>query len=263
MRNFAQRLLGATGNAYLLNACLSSVLIFIYLTVAVFGNGSVVNIDLLVNGNIHIIQSGSVTLFMSFITNLLSPMSLPIFSLLLLGWFIKKSNWPVVALIITFLGGGFVVENALKFVIARPRPPIGLIPETDFSFPSGHATLAAIFFLLLIYCFKDEIKSLIWRRLFVALNIFLFLMVGFSRVYLEVHWVSDVLAGFVLGIFWLSLLILALRSYILLSKKESAVLVIKKPRVRKRKVVKKAVLKTKTRVSSKKRRINKRQSPLT
>jgi undecaprenyl-diphosphatase len=165
----------------------------------------ITNLDQMIFQQIHLIQNSWATTIMFFVTNLLSPVTLPIFALLLIGWLLYKKQISKIALIIFGLGGGFLIETILKIIVARPRPPFGLAVETDYSFPSGHATLAIIFFSLLIYCFKDEIKNIVLRRLFIALNIVLFLLVGFSRIYLSVHWFSDVIAGFLFGIIWLVL----------------------------------------------------------
>lgn len=163
------------------------------------------NFDQIVYQQMQLFQSSWATPAMVFITNLLSPIALPIFALLLIIWFWHKNQINKIALIIFSLGGGFVLEIIIKIIIARPRPSIELIMEPGYSFPSGHATLAAIFFLLLIYCFNKKINNAVVRRLFIVANIALFILVGFSRVYLGMHWLSDVMAGFILGIFWLAL----------------------------------------------------------
>lgn len=160
------------------------------------------NLDKFVYENIFLIQRDWATPVMSFITDLLSPVTLPIFALLLMVWFIYKKQIGNAVLVILSLGGGFILETVLKLLIARPRPPVGLIVETDPGFPSGHATLAIIFFVLLIYLFKDYFKSVLARRLFIFINLLLVVLVGFSRLYLGVHWLSDILGGYVVGILW-------------------------------------------------------------
>jgi undecaprenyl-diphosphatase len=98
------------------------------------------------------------------------------------------------------------VTLGLKELFGRVRPESPLIaPLYNYSFPSGHAGGSFIFFGLLVY--------LIWKvnlPLFLKLpaSVFLILfslLIGFSRVYLQIHFASDVLAGFILGIFWLIL----------------------------------------------------------
>lgn len=91
------------------------------------------------------------------------------------------------------------------------RPENMLIFVDGKSFPSGHATMATIFFAMLSYIFINTAHKRILKILYSSLMIVLFLLVGFSRVYLNVHWLSDIIAGFSLGLFWLSLSVLVLR----------------------------------------------------
>jgi undecaprenyl-diphosphatase len=83
-----------------------------------------------------------------------------------------------------------------------------LITETGFSFPSGHATISTVFALTLGYIMikKQDRETRIWCIAFLAMVFPL--IVGFSRLYLGVHWLSDILGGFALGIFITSVTIL-------------------------------------------------------
>lgn len=117
------------------------------------------------------------------------------------------------------LSGGYALESLLKQIIQRARPENALVGHAKFSFPSGHATMSIIFFCLLIYLFRDGIKNKIAKHFFIAVNILLFLLVGFSRIYMNVHWFSDVIAGFALGLFWLTLLILIFEYFMFLNTK--------------------------------------------
>lgn len=71
--------------------------------------------------------------------------------------------------------------------------------------------MATIFFLVFLLAFKDDIKNKYLKYAFIVAVILTFISVGFSRIYLSAHWFSDVLAGFVLGIFWLTLLMLVFK----------------------------------------------------
>lgn len=102
--------------------------------------------------------------------------------------------------------GGFLVNYFMKLAFHRTRPPHPLIdPLNNFSFPSGHATSAFIFYGLLTYLFwKTEIHKPYKYVLTIVLILFS-LLIGFSRVYLRVHYPSDVVAGFCIGFSWLAL----------------------------------------------------------
>lgn len=104
------------------------------------------------------------------------------------------------------VGLGWLLSHFLKQLYDRPRPD--LVPYLDkihtASFPSGHAMMSTVIYLtlatLVIRCFEDMRV----RAYAVCLAIFLAGIIGISRVYLGVHWPSDVLAGWALGAAWVS-----------------------------------------------------------
>lgn len=104
--------------------------------------------------------------------------------------------------------GGFLVNYFMKLSFHRTRPPHPLInPLNNFSFPSGHATSAFIFYGLLAYLiWKTEFPKA-YKYLIGSILILFSLLIAFSRVYLRVHYPSDVLAGFCIGFAWLLLTI--------------------------------------------------------
>ena len=119
------------------------------------------------------------------------------------------------SLFLLFAGGGsLVLIYCMKLFFARPRPPYPLLyPEKDFSFPSGHATFSFILYGGLAYfLWLTDLPR--WCKfagiVFLAL---LSLTIGISRVYLRVHYPSDVLGGFCLGYSWLFLMIYAFRRW--------------------------------------------------
>jgi len=102
------------------------------------------------------------------------------------------------------LGGSYLLTFLGKVIVHRQRPPeVGYYTEAFYSFPSGHATIAAAFYGFVAYCLARRPGT--WRaRLnlsFAALM--LIVAVGFSRLYLGVHFLSDVLGGYLLGLLWL------------------------------------------------------------
>jgi len=97
--------------------------------------------------------------------------------------------------------------DLVKHVIARPRPPIvdARILEPNFSFPSGHAAVSAVFYGVSTYLLVRALRRDSSRIAVAILAALLVLITGTSRMYLGVHFPSDVLAGWMLGIFWLSI----------------------------------------------------------
>ncbi|PKN12006.1 MAG: hypothetical protein CVU69_09685 [Deltaproteobacteria bacterium HGW-Deltaproteobacteria-4] len=121
------------------------------------------------------------------------------------------NNRDFSALVLIFgMAGGELFAVLAKELFARPRP-LPLFPDlviTGASFPSVHAFSALLFYGLIVYFLIDSTRN--WRGARIVLLLFgsfIVLLVGFSRIYLGVHWLSDVLAGFTLAALWLTFLI--------------------------------------------------------
>ena len=101
--------------------------------------------------------------------------------------------------------------EGLKHVIARPRPPLAdaRVLETGFSFPSTHATVSAAFYGVAAYFLIRGLRRDSAKILVGILAAVLVLMVGVSRAYLGVHFPSDVLAGWMFGVLWFALIVIA------------------------------------------------------
>ncbi|MEK7464028.1 MAG: bifunctional DedA family/phosphatase PAP2 family protein [Patescibacteria group bacterium] len=151
--------------------------------------------------------------FMNVITNVFSPEMIAAAGLAAMIYFIYKKSWRYAVITFSSIGGGFVLNSIMKALVMRARPETAFLIETGYSFPSGHAVAATIFFALAIYIFARRIQLLVWRELFIVVCVALGLLVGFSRIYLGVHWVSDVVAGIGFGLFWTTLMILSVRYF--------------------------------------------------
>ena len=90
-----------------------------------------------------------------------------------------------------------------KIIIHRPRPSMAFYTESGFSFPSGHATIAVAFYGFLAYIFFRESKQWSARANIIFAGLFIIIAIGLSRLYLDVHYVSDVWAGYLVGLLWL------------------------------------------------------------
>lgn len=109
--------------------------------------------------------------------------------------------------VIAAVGGGELLSTVLKLVYQRPRPdlvPHGMEVFTA-SFPSGHATMSAIAYLTLATLVARVDRNRGVKALVLALGVAMTLLVGISRIYLGVHWPSDVLAGWCIGAAWAAL----------------------------------------------------------
>ncbi|MEI6950512.1 phosphatase PAP2 family protein [Paraflavisolibacter sp. H34] len=117
--------------------------------------------------------------------------------------FIRRHRWysikvPAIAL------SSLALMFGLKFVFERPRPLTPLLEEArGLSFPSGHALMSVTFYGLLVYIVWHSIKQKGLKWTLIALLLLLILVIGFTRIYLRVHYASDVVAGFCVGLLWL------------------------------------------------------------
>jgi membrane-associated phospholipid phosphatase len=125
--------------------------------------------------------------------------------------FIKKHRWysiKVPAIALSSLALMFILKN----LFGRERPLIPLLaPAKGLSFPSGHALMSMTFYGLLIYITYQSVKNMTVKWTLITLLFFLIFMIGFSRVYLRVHYTSDVLAGFAMGWLWIVVSLKVLR----------------------------------------------------
>jgi len=137
--------------------------------------------------------------------------ALSIITLLIAVYLLYKRYRNDALLLVGAMLGDVVIVTILKRLIHSTRPLNGIIQETGFSFPSGHATAAVVFLGLLTYFMWQHFKSRNVRILSGVLFVLLSLVVGFSRIYLNVHWLSDVVGAYSLGIFWLTFSIVAFR----------------------------------------------------
>lgn len=122
---------------------------------------------------------------------------------------------PATALLIfVAVAGGQVLSSLLKLGVDRPRPELvsHLVNETSLSFPSGHAMLSAVTYLTLGSLAASFLPGRVTKIYVLSLAVLVTLLVGVSRIYLGVHWPSDVLAGWCAGFAWAMLCWLAARA---------------------------------------------------
>ncbi len=116
---------------------------------------------------------------------------------------LKKEIRSIVFVLSAVIGGGLLVQ-ILKFLFARPRPEIvpQLVSEVTMSFPSGHSAMSAVVYLSLAVLISRIENSRKTRVFLISSALIISFIVGLSRVYLGVHYPTDVLAGWMIGLFW-------------------------------------------------------------
>jgi membrane-associated phospholipid phosphatase len=168
--------------------------------------------DHLVFEKVATLVNETTTSLMQFITFLGSTYFLILVNVILAIYFlfIRKHKWYSIKVPVIALGGvSLMVLMKQFFNRQRPLTPL-LAPVEGLSFPSGHSFMSAVTFGLLIYLAWKNFSNPSRKWLFVFCLAILILLIGFSRIYLRLHYFSDVMAGFSAGIIWLSLSIFIL-----------------------------------------------------
>jgi undecaprenyl-diphosphatase len=120
------------------------------------------------------------------------------------GALAARRQYHALAFLIAATAGGVLLNNALKGLFSRPRPELALrlTDVRSLSFPSGHAMQSAITYLTLAAFLARLVEGRALKVYFVAFAFLLSFVVGVSRVYLGVHYPSDVIAGWCAGLAW-------------------------------------------------------------
>lgn len=137
----------------------------------------------------------------TFITNFADPKIIVIGALLFSGFLFLNKKKEYLIPFFTSIGSASILDYILKNIFDRPRPNIGFYIEHGFSFPSGHSTISVAFFGFICYFLIRNTKKLSKKIIYIISSILFIVAICFSRIYLEAHYLSDVMAGFLLGSF--------------------------------------------------------------
>lgn len=130
--------------------------------------------------------------------------------------FVVIKNKKIGIAIISNLGIVTILNQLLKRILQRPRPEeFRIINETGYSFPSGHSMISMAFYGFLIYLIYKNIKNKYLKWSLITVLGVLIVSIGVSRIYLGVHYTSDVLAGFLISISYLIIYISMINKFIL------------------------------------------------
>lgn len=162
----------------------------------------IIELDLAVSQFIYTLRTPLLTKTMLFITSLGSEYVFSVLFIILAIIVWKKRHFHLLPLAL-LSSLSLPLNYLLKFLISRPRPIISsLIYEPTASFPSGHAMNSLVFYLTLAIILRSQTKNKLLKKIVLPLAGILSLLIGFSRIYLGVHYPTDVLGGYFFGLIW-------------------------------------------------------------
>ena len=177
------------------------VFVLVSITENVYNN-DIISIDVFMHDLVvNNLRSDYLTFIMLFITNFCNPIILLLLSLIILI-FSKDKKMGLIILINLFVS--ILLNLIFKGIIQRDRPLEDfLIEESGYSFPSGHSMVSMAYYGLLMYFVFKKVDDKEIKYIIMFLLGFLILLIGFSRIYLGVHYASDVIGGFLISIVYL------------------------------------------------------------
>ncbi|HBO46686.1 phosphatase PAP2 family protein [Pediococcus parvulus] len=184
---------------WLLTSLLTGI-IFIIVTLMVIANTQATqNFDHSIAQIMQHNRTPAKTQFFLFITSLGNPLQNIGFTLVLVGWLVYVKYYRLLSFAAFSILVGTLGNTAIKLLVQRPRPLHKLISIGGYSFPSGHSTSTIILLGVIMIIFASLVKSKWQRGLVNLFAISMILLIGMSRIYLNVHYPSDVLGGFLFG----------------------------------------------------------------
>lgn|GEM_PF-126479 len=164
--------------------------------------------DLAVNSWVPGIQTAWATTIAIGVSYVFDTYSLLAASLVIASILFYKNYRLQSLLLLGAMGGDALLVAGFKSLVQSPRPTNMLIYDSSYSFPSGHTVGSIVFLGVLAYLAYQHWKTPKPRTVILAVAASIVTVVCFDRIYLNIHWFSDVLGGCLLGVFWLTLCIL-------------------------------------------------------
>ena len=185
-----------------------------FLIIAYFvKNYGVTPFDSLICGAVYSLRRPALTYLLTVITYLGNWQAVTVICLaLLISWRTRKAFGYPLAFAASM---SVVIYEILKAIFKRARPDeaLRLIHETGFSFPSGHSMTSLVFYGLAIYLINRKLKNKMTAKILTVILSGLIILIGFSRIYLGVHYPTDVLGGFCTGAALLSFVLFCNDAY--------------------------------------------------
>lgn len=160
---------------------------------------------------VHSFASPFLNTFFTTVTYLGESLYILTIAMILAAYFAYKRVYQKAVVMLLSMGGIVVANAVLKFIFRRDRPTLWehLVSETNFSFPSGHAMISIGFAMILV--------AILWHTRYrltaIVLGAVGTVLVGLSRIYLGVHYPSDILAGWCVSMAWVALVLVGVKYF--------------------------------------------------
>ena len=188
-----------------------SLILFSLIIISIYKE-SIISFDNFCYNNISLLITDEMTFFVKAITSLGSGIVFILLTLMIMLFFKEKKYGILTGVNLLVI---FIFNLLLKFLFARPRPiDINLIEESGYSFPSGHAMVSTAFYGFLIYLLWQTNLSKKAKWFYSLFLLILIMFICITRVYLGVHYASDVLGGALLSITYLAVFISIISRYL-------------------------------------------------
>ena len=149
------------------------------------------------------------------VTDLHSTFAVAAYAIVIAIGFALRRQWRHLLAVLMCVGGGLALNVALKYTFQRARPVFDdpLLTLSTYSFPSGHVAGTTVFYGFLVAWVHGRTKHPGWRLLSLFAFVSIVPLVAFSRLYLGVHYLSDVIAAFAEGVAWLAVCLTLLAAF--------------------------------------------------
>lgn len=175
--------------------------LFVMMLVSVVYDGRLLMLDKWINSHMHLLREPWLDPIVKMITDLNGILGAMLFSLGVVVLFAWLKRYRDIAFYLSVTLGATALFVAVKHLVARSRPEMAVLEIGGYSFPSGHTTMATAMAFALYFIFSEHTATRAVKRSLFLLALFWSLLIAFTRLYFGVHWFSDVVGGFGLGIF--------------------------------------------------------------
>lgn len=174
--------------------------------------GALTDLDIQIAQWLHARNTPALTQCLLILTNLHDPLVISPVAALITCILIWKKQWYATMVVVFVVQGGMLLNLLLKHLFQRARPSFEnpLITLTTYSFPSGHVVASTVFYGALAVLLISRKHSPVRPVYLLLIALVMIMSVAFSRLYLGAHYLSDVVAGFLVGVAWLTLCLTAI-----------------------------------------------------